>query len=128
MNFIRPQTRPSPHQILAYYRLIIRQIDISSGQFQAIRRINWEKPHISEILKEHPTINTMVFSSLIYRNAARVGLLLALVFSVTSGGAQLHDVLVEPSNVLYSSTCEISDGSEHMLVASTVDDASPENL
>ena len=67
----------------------------------------------------------MVFSSLIYRNAARIGLLLALVFSVTSGGAQLHDVLVEPSNVLYSSTCEISDGSEHMLVASTVDDASP---
>ena len=41
--------------------------------------------------------------------------------------AQLHDVLVEPNNVVYSSTTEIQDGSEHMLVASTISNESTEN-
>ena len=41
--------------------------------------------------------------------------------------AQLHDVLVEPNNVVYSSTAEIQDGSEHMLVASTVSNGASEN-
>ena len=41
--------------------------------------------------------------------------------------AQLHDVLVEPNNVVYSSTTEIQDGSEHMLVASTISNEATEN-
>ena len=45
------------------------------------------------------------------------------IFTGPIAQAQLHDVLVEPSNATYSSTVEIPDGSEHMLIASTVDDA-----
>ena len=41
--------------------------------------------------------------------------------------AQLHDVLVEPNNVVYSSTTEIQDGSEHMLVASTISNEATDN-
>ena len=53
---------------------------------------------------------------------ATITAIFALFVGPTSQ-AQLHDVLVEPSNAVYSSTVEIHDGTEHMLIASTVDDA-----
>ena len=61
------------------------------------------------------------------RSVCKHVLTLALCLTSVISWSQLHDVLIEPSNALYSSTCEISDGSEDMLVASTIDDESPEN-
>lgn len=63
-----------------------------------------------------------------YLNALPAVISFALTLLMASPTqAQLHDVLVEPNNVVYSSTTEIQDGTEHMLVASTISNEATDN-
>jgi hypothetical protein len=69
----------------------------------------------------------MVSRYLTLVKAAPFVLLLSFITLGLPGLSQLHHVLVEPSNAVYSSTCDISDGSQHSLTASTIANGSPEN-
>ena len=69
----------------------------------------------------------MFSSYLTLVKAAPFVLLLSFITLGIQGFSQLHHVMVEPSNTVYSSTCEISDGSQHSSIASTTSNGSPEN-
>ncbi len=109
------------------YSLIIKHLNLRSRRKEPIRRINWANPIHSSNLFTHQTLNAMVFRYLTLVKVAPFVLLLSFITLGIQGFSQLHHVMVEPSNAVYSSTCEISDGSQHSLIASTTTNGSPEN-
>ena len=109
------------------YSLTIKHLSLCSGRKESIRRINWANPVHSSNFFTHLNPNAMVFRYLTLVKAAPLVLLLSFITLGLPGLSQLHHVMVEPSNAVYSSTCDISDGSQHSLTASTIANGSPEN-
>ena len=119
MNHPCPSSRLSGKDPLTLIISVLKQIHTEITSF---RRKN-SKLRIARVkLLRNQDPTTMIYRHLRLSLAAAITAVFALVIG-PDAQAQLHDVLVEPSNAVYSSTVEISDGTEHMLIASTVDDA-----